>query len=56
MKEEKGSPETVDLYRQAHACYDKPIDIKSRSPSDLLQQALTCPEKQSLSRMPNFLA
>ena len=56
MKEEKGCPETRDLYRQVHTCYDKPIDIKSRSPSDLSQQALTCHDKQSLSYMPNFLA
>ena len=38
MKEEKGSPETRDL---PLACRDKPVDITSRSPSDLSRQAIT---------------
>ena len=41
MKEEKGSPKTGDFSRQASR------DTR-RTPSNLLRQALTCRDKQSL--------
>ena len=42
MEEEKGSPETGDFLRKAHACCDKPIDIQDAP-------FLTCHDKHSLA-------
>ena len=49
MKKEKGSVETWDLSRQAHACHDKLVEITSCLPSDLSRQALAYSDKHTLA-------